>query len=59
MANVDRAEKIRDRAYFLWEAAGRPSGREHEFWAQAARDVEAEDGEREADPERATRSVAR
>lgn len=58
MGMVDNAEKIRDRAYFLWEAAGRPSGREHEFWAQAAREIE---GERDEDKEgdRNNRIVAR
>lgn len=58
MANADNAEKIRDRAYFLWEQAGRPGGREHEFWAQAAREIEGE-GDRDSDSERANRSVAR
>ncbi len=40
----DNAEKVRERAYYLWEQAGRPCGREHEFWAQATREIEAEDG---------------
>ena len=26
---------VRDRAYFLWEQAGRPEGRADEFWHQA------------------------
>lgn len=26
---------IRDRAYFLWEESGRPSGRDVEFWDRA------------------------
>ena len=41
-AIVDNAEAIRDRAYFLWEQAGKPCGREHEFWAEATRQIEAE-----------------
>ncbi|WP_320409364.1 MULTISPECIES: DUF2934 domain-containing protein [unclassified Aureimonas] len=31
---------MRERAYLLWEKAGRPYGREFEFWAQAAREIE-------------------
>jgi hypothetical protein len=32
-------ERIRTRAYHLWEQAGRPVGRDDEFW-QRARDAE-------------------
>ena len=28
-------QSVRDRAYFLWEDAGSPDGREDEFWHQA------------------------
>jgi hypothetical protein len=28
-------EEIRVRAYYLWEANGRPEGRDLEFWASA------------------------
>lgn len=28
-------EKVRVRAYHLWEAEGRPEGRENEFWVRA------------------------
>jgi hypothetical protein len=27
--------RVRERAYFLWERAGRPVGRADEFWQQA------------------------
>jgi Protein of unknown function (DUF2934) len=37
-------ERIRTRAYELWEAEGRPGGREVEHWLQAAQEVAAEDG---------------
>ena len=30
-------EDIRSRAHQLWEAAGRPEGREEEFWREAER----------------------
>jgi hypothetical protein len=31
--------RIRDRAYFLWDAAGRPQGQDDVFWAQAERQI--------------------
>ncbi|MBC8129572.1 MAG: DUF2934 domain-containing protein [Rhizobiaceae bacterium] len=43
MTPVDKDAEVRDRAYFLWEEAGRPAGREHEFWAQASREIEGDD----------------
>ncbi|WAJ27264.1 DUF2934 domain-containing protein [Antarcticirhabdus aurantiaca] len=42
MTQPDHDEAIRERAYLLWEKAGCPSGREHEFWAQASREIEGE-----------------
>ena len=33
-------QRIRDRAYELWEAKGRPEGQEAEHWAQARDEVE-------------------
>jgi len=30
-----RADEIRVRAYELWEQAGKPEGRDDEFWQQA------------------------
>lgn len=40
MTPIDKDAEVRDRAYYLWEQAGRPAGREHEFWAQASREIE-------------------
>ncbi len=34
-------QRIRERAYFLWLAAGRPEGQSDAFWAQA-REIELE-----------------
>jgi len=31
----DFEQRVRDTAYFLWEADGRPSGREKEYWFRA------------------------
>jgi hypothetical protein len=39
--------RIRERAYFLWEADGRPEGRAEEFWARA---VEREAAARSGQP---------
>ena len=31
----DREQIIRERAHSLWEADGKPDGREHEYWFRA------------------------
>ncbi len=33
--------QIRDRAYALWEQAGRPEGQDKEFWAMAEQELAA------------------
>ena len=33
-------EQIRKRAFELWEQAGKPEGREDEFWQQAQRELQ-------------------
>jgi hypothetical protein len=33
-------EEVRARAHQLWEEAGKPEGREHEFWYQAERELQ-------------------
>jgi len=43
---TDKDQEIRNRAYYLWEKAGRPSGREHDFWAEAAREIEGDPADR-------------
>ena len=35
----NRERRIRERAYDLWEAAGRPKGLELEHWRQAEREI--------------------
>jgi hypothetical protein len=35
----DLHERVRRRAYELWESEGRPAGREHDHWFQAEREV--------------------
>jgi hypothetical protein len=41
---ADRDELIRQRAYDLWDRAGRPEGREAEHWHQAEREISDELG---------------
>lgn len=36
-------DKIRDRAFQLWDKAGQPEGREQEFWYEAERELAEED----------------
>ncbi|UIJ70945.1 DUF2934 domain-containing protein [Aurantimonas sp. HBX-1] len=38
MRRSDEAEIIRTLAYEIWEREGRPTGREHEHWAEANRE---------------------
>ncbi|WP_309086626.1 DUF2934 domain-containing protein [Chelativorans sp.] len=38
----DRAERIRQRAYELWEAEGRQEGRTDEYWKRAEELIEDE-----------------
>lgn len=54
MNELTNEDRIRDRAYSLWDRAGRPEGHDKEFWRQAERqlgdegalDVSAEDADR-------------
>jgi hypothetical protein len=34
----EREKRILERAYWLWEEAGRPQGRDQEFWERAERE---------------------
>jgi hypothetical protein len=38
-------DRVRERAYALWEMDGRPDGRSEEYWRQARSEVEAEEAE--------------
>jgi len=44
----DMAERIRQRAYEIWEREGRPEGREQAHWEQAEREVAKLRGTRQA-----------
>ena len=41
---IDREQTIREAAYYKWDAAGRPEGRELDFWAEAEREQSSEPG---------------
>lgn len=43
-----RRGQVRARAYELWEEAGRPVGRDLEFWLEAERQIEEEREERKS-----------
>jgi hypothetical protein len=43
MEETTREEKRRLRAYYLWEADGRPEGRAHEYWLRAGTTLDDED----------------
>ncbi|MCJ9732792.1 DUF2934 domain-containing protein [Bradyrhizobium sp. PRIMUS42] len=44
MANPTN-DQIRNRAHQLWELAGRPEGREQEFWCEAERELSKSDSQ--------------
>ncbi len=46
----DREDRIRHRAYAIWEREGRPEGRGDSHWAQACAEIEAEDRASAAEP---------
>ena len=52
------ASDISERAYRLWEKAGRPDGRDQEFWLQAEKELAEGKGRRKAaDPDRDDQTV--
>lgn len=36
---TEREQQIRERAHRLWEEAGRPEGRDEEFWERAEQEI--------------------
>lgn len=42
-ANGTMEDRVRERAYALWEKDGRPDGRSDEYWQQAQSEVDTED----------------
>jgi hypothetical protein len=40
---TDYSQRIRERAYQIWDRDGRPEGRAHEHWVQAEQEIAEED----------------
>ena len=51
-------QRIRTRAYEIWEREGRPDGREHEQWLAACREIEGEAGAPQPAKQASPRSAA-
>jgi Protein of unknown function (DUF2934) len=49
----DKQQRIKQRAYEIWETAGRPHGAHEVHWLQATREIEAEDAVPADKPKRA------
>jgi Protein of unknown function (DUF2934) len=43
MDTADRADKVRERAYAIWEREGQPEGGAERHWAQAEEELRAEE----------------
>ena len=41
--NQERDQRIRERAYAIWEGEGRPADRHEEHWRQACDEIDQED----------------
>ncbi len=39
MTEIDQVQKIRERAFAIWEEEGRPVGRDREHWLQAKKEL--------------------
>lgn len=50
MSDAEHEERVRQRAYELWEQDGRPHGRHVEYWQRARAEIEGEDGATDAEP---------
>ena len=59
MGSWNNDDRVRVRAYHLWEAEGRPEGREGEFWARALQFEQQEsDAGQGADPPKTKHAAA-
>jgi hypothetical protein len=52
----DREERIRQRAYAIWQSEGHGHGREEEHWHRAEREIAAEETRSTKAPRRAARA---
>ncbi len=44
-AEAAHLEKVRHRAYLLWESDGEPHGKDQDYWFQAEREIAEEEGD--------------
>ena len=44
-SDMSREERVRERAYQLWEAAGRPDGQADQYWHEAVAELAAQEDE--------------
>ena len=42
MSQEEAEQRVRERAYALWEQAGRPEGQADEFWDRAHHEIQGE-----------------
>jgi hypothetical protein len=54
----EKQQRIKQRAYEIWEAAGRPHGAHEVHWLQATSEIEAEDTAPAEKPKRARAAAA-
>jgi hypothetical protein len=40
-----REDRVRERAYLIWQRAGEPAGQEKAHWAKATEEIDEEDGQ--------------
>ena len=52
-------DSIRERAYHIWEANGRPAGRDEEFWFRACATIVADERPAAASPRKRSRPRAK
>jgi Protein of unknown function (DUF2934) len=52
----DREERIKQRAYAIWQSEGHRHGRHEDHWHRAEREIAAEEAEPSGAPRRASRS---
>ncbi|MDX8482714.1 DUF2934 domain-containing protein [Mesorhizobium sp. VK24D] len=52
MADQSREERIRLRAYELWEKEGKPEGADLRFWEQAMTEIDEEDQRKDSPDKR-------
>jgi hypothetical protein len=49
--DTGREDKVRERAYEIWEREGRPEGLAHHHWDRAAQDLDSEEANRQGHAE--------